>query len=76
MFNDKFDSAKKTMESKSDKDRTKEEVANFNGMVKQVNKEIENYNKENNTNFQEKTTVVNNWNLTGESFISNHVPEN
>ncbi|MEC4005175.1 hypothetical protein OX283_010945 [Flavobacterium sp. SUN052] len=76
MFNDKFENAKKTMESKSDKDRTKEEVDNYNAMVKQVNKEIETYNKENNSNFQEKSTIINDWNSTGESFISNHVPEN
>ena len=74
MFNDKFDNAKKSIEAKSAKDRTKEEIDNFNTMVKQVNKEIETYNKANNTNFQEKSNLINGWNTTGENFISSHVP--
>ncbi|WP_412476342.1 LIC11966 family surface protein [Flavobacterium sp. TBRC 19031] len=74
MFNEKFETAKKTLESKSDKDRTKEEIDNYNNMVKQVNKEIDNYNKINNTNFQEKNNIINQWNTTGDNFISSHVP--
>ncbi|MDI9258407.1 LIC11966 family surface protein [Flavobacterium sedimenticola] len=74
MFNEKFESAKKSLESKSDKDRTKEEIDNYNGMVKQINKEIENYNKINNTNYQENNAVINGWNSAGDTFISTHVP--
>lgn len=74
MFNDKFENTKKTMEAKSAKDRTKEEIDNYNGMVKQVNKEIDNYNKLNTTNFQEKNNIINEWNTTGENFISSHIP--
>jgi hypothetical protein len=40
MFNEKFDTARKSMEAKSDKDRTKEEIDNYNGMVKQLNKGV------------------------------------
>ena len=74
MFNDKFENAKKTLDAKSQKDRTKEEVDNYNNMVKQVNKEIDNYNKNNNANFQEKTTIVGALEATAENFISSHVP--
>ncbi|WP_162128301.1 LIC11966 family surface protein [Flavobacterium phycosphaerae] len=74
MFNEKFDTARKSMEAKSDKDRTKEEIDNFNGMVKQINKGIEDYNKGNNVNYQEKNKAISNWNNTGENFISSHVP--
>jgi uncharacterized protein YlxW (UPF0749 family) len=74
MFNDKFENAKKTLEAKNAKDRTKEEIDNFNIMVKQVNKEIETYNKVNSTNNQEKNNLLNEWNTTGENFISGHVP--
>lgn len=74
MFSDKFENAKKTLEAKSDKDRSKEEIDNFNAMVKQINKEIENYNNLNNSNFQEKGNILNEWNSTGENFISGHVP--
>jgi hypothetical protein len=74
MFNEKFDNAKKTLEAKKEKDRSKEEIDNFNTMVKQVNKEIENYNKLNNANFAEKNIILTNWNNVGENFISSHVP--
>lgn len=74
MFNEKFENAKKSLESKSDKDRTKEEIDNYNGMVKQINKEIENYNKINNANYQENNAVINGWNTAGDTFISAHVP--
>jgi len=75
MFNDKFENAKKNLEAKNASDRSKEEVDNYNSMVKQVNKEIENYNKVNSANFQEKGNLINEWNGTSENFISGHVPE-
>ena len=74
MFNEKFEATRKSLESKSDKDRTKEEIDNYNTMVKQVNKEIDTYNKTNSANFQEKNAIIDQWNNTGESFISSHVP--
>lgn len=74
MFNDKFENARKTLEAKTAKDRGKEEIDNYNVMVKQVNKEIDNYNKVNNGNFQEKNNIISEWNNTGENFISGHVP--
>lgn len=74
MFNDKFENAKKSIEAKSEKNRTKEEVNNYNTMVKQVNKEIDNFNKSNDSNFQEKQSILDNWNSVGDAFISNHVP--
>ena len=76
MFNEKFENAKKSLESKAAKDKTKEEIDNYNAMVKQVNKEIENFNKTNNSNYQEKNSLLNNWNSTGDMFISKHVPAN
>ena len=76
MFNDKFENAKKTIESKSQKDRTKEEIENYNGMVKQVNKEIDTFNKVSNANVQEKNMIINSWDTTGENFINSQVPMN
>jgi hypothetical protein len=75
MFNEKFENAKKTLEAKSQKDRSKEEIDNYNAMVKQVNKEVANYNKANEVNFQDKSNSINNWNTVGENFISKHVPQ-
>ncbi len=74
MFNDKFENSRKTLEAKSAKDRSKEEIDSYNVMVKQVNNEINTYNKLNSANFQEKNNILNEWNVTGENFISSHVP--
>lgn len=75
MFYDKFENAKKTLEAKSESDRTKEEVDNYNTMVKQINKEIANYNKLSNSNFQDKTNTINSWNAVADDFIARHVPQ-
>lgn len=74
MFSEKFDNARKSLESKSEKDRTKEEIENYNAMVKQINKEIDNFNKLYNANIQEKNVIIGNWNNTGDNFISSHIP--
>jgi hypothetical protein len=74
MFNDKFENTRKTLEAKNAKDRSSQEIDNYNAMVKLVNTEINNYNKLNNANFQEKNNILNEWNNTGENFISSHVP--
>ncbi|MGX7666615.1 LIC11966 family surface protein [Flavobacterium pedocola] len=74
MFNEKIENAKKILEAKKEQDRTKEEINNFNAMVKQANKEIDNYNKANQLNFQEKNTTINNWNSTADNFISKYIP--
>lgn len=75
MFYDKFENAKKTMEAKPESNRTMEEVENYNAMVKQVNKEIANFNKLTNANSQEKTNILNGWNTTADEFIARHVPQ-
>lgn len=75
MFYDKFENAKKTMEAKSESDRTREEVENYNALVKQVNKEIANFNKLINTNSQEKTNILNGWNAAADAFIAQHIPQ-
>ncbi len=74
MLEDKFKNAKNAINSKSQADRTKEEIDNYNSLVKQINKEIENYNKINDADFQEKNNLINQWNSTGDNFISAHVP--
>ena len=76
MFTDKFENIKKSLESKSQANRTKEEIEKYNSMVKQANKEIDNFNNLNTKNFAEKQSIVNNWQSSSEQFISRHVPLN
>jgi hypothetical protein len=75
LLKEKLDKAKTTLESKSEKDRTKEEIDNFNAMINQFNKEVKNYNQSSQLNFKEKSEAVNLWNQTGERFISNNIPQ-
>lgn len=74
MFNSKFETTKQNLEKKKQADRTKEEIDNYNGMVKDVNLKINNFNKVNTKFDQEKTQHINNWNNTASQFISIHVP--
>ena len=69
-----LENAQKTLEAKKQKERTREEVDNYNAMVKQINNEINTYNKENSLNIQEKNKAINNWNSTADNFVSKHVP--
>jgi hypothetical protein len=74
MFNSKFETTKQNLEKKKQADRTKEEIDNYNGMVKDVNLKINNFNKVNTKFDQEKTQHINSWNNTASQFISIHVP--
>lgn len=74
MLNQKFQENKKTMDNKSSKNRTKEEVDNFNKLVNEVNKEVGNYNRTINKFNTERSSSINNWNVTGDNFIAKYVP--
>ena len=74
LFNTKFEETKASLERKSDKDRTKEEIDNYNQMVKDINKKINDYNKINTKFNQDKNNMINQWNASGDQFISRHVP--
>ncbi|VXB73228.1 conserved exported hypothetical protein [Flavobacterium sp. 9AF] len=74
MFNTKFHETKTALESKSAKERTKEEVDNFNKMVNDVNKKINDFNNLNVQIINQKNKTIAEWNATSEKFISKHVP--
>lgn len=74
MFNTKFEEAKTSLERKKPNERTKEEVDNYNVMVKEINKKINDYNKINTKFVQEKNNMINQWNTTGDQFISRYAP--
>lgn len=76
MYDDKFQNAKKVLDSKSKNDLTQIEVDNFNTMVAQLNKEVVIFNNAINANNQEKSNMLNNWNNTSDSFVASHIPEN
>lgn len=73
-YNSKFEETKASLERKSQKERTKEEVDNYNKMVKEINKKIADFNKLNTNNVNIKNKEITNWNHAGESYISKHIP--
>jgi len=75
MLNQKVEDSKASLEKKSEKQKTKQEIDNFNNLVKEVNKEVGEYNKLNSKFFQEKVAINNSWEQVGADFISKHVPK-
>ena len=75
MLNQKFEESKKAIDAKPESERTKLEIDNFNKLVAQVNKEGQAYNKLNAKFNTESNNLINNWNTTGEEFISKYVPQ-
>ena len=49
-------------------------IDDYNCTVKQVNLEIDSYNKYNTANLQKKNKIINTINTTSENFISSNVP--
>ena len=49
-------------------------IDDYNNIVKQVNLEIDSYNKYNTANLQEKNNIINTINTNSENFISSNVP--
>lgn len=71
----KMEEANKALEAKKEKDRTKEDINDFNKMVAQSNKAVVAYNRVLNKYNTERANVTNSWNNTTDSFISRHVPQ-
>lgn len=69
-----FTQIRKSIESKAPKDRTKEEIDNYNAAVTEYNKGLESYNKMSVESDQERLKAINNWNATAQSFMARHVP--
>jgi hypothetical protein len=75
MLNQKVEDSQASLEKKSEKERTKQEIDSFNNLVKEVNKEVGEYNKLNSKFYQEKVAVNTAWEQVGTDFISKHVPK-
>lgn len=75
MLNQQVEDTKESLDKKPEKNRTKQEIDNFNNLVKSVNNEISEYNKLNSKFYQNKIAVNTEWEQAGEQFISKHVPK-
>ena len=75
LLNQKIENIKGSLDNKAQKDRSFQEINDFNNLVNRTNKEIDEFNKLNSKFYQEKTAVNSTWEQTGSDFISKHVPK-
>ncbi|SFU42579.1 hypothetical protein SAMN05216480_10388 [Pustulibacterium marinum] len=76
LLNDKITKMQQALESKKAKDRTKEEIDEYNNLVKQVNTEVAKFNKTNERLNQERTVLLTEWETVSNNFLSKHIPKN
>jgi hypothetical protein len=69
-----FDKMKKSFDSKSKSERTKEDVAAFNKSVDEVNKASAAFNTVNKNINDTRNYVLDNWNESEKDFIDSHMP--
>lgn len=70
-----FDKAKKAMESKKEKERTKEDVEKYNQAVNDINKNGGVYNSVNSTLNTNRSRLLENWNNTAAKYTDKYVPK-
>lgn len=75
LLNEKFETIKSAIDKKAPKDRTNKEIEQFNGMVKEINNAINDFNATNNTLNKERTKIINQWNTSSAKFLSRHIPK-
>ena len=69
-----FEKIKKSFDSKSESDRTKQDISAFNDAVKEVNKSTDTYNDLNKKMRTERTDAESKWNDAEKSFADSHMP--
>ncbi len=69
-----FEKLKKSFDSKSESDRTKQDVNAFNDGIKEINKATDTYNNTNKKLDKQRADVENKWNDTEKTFADAHMP--
>ncbi|HEX8562149.1 MAG TPA: hypothetical protein VF676_04135 [Flavobacterium sp.] len=75
MKKQKIEDTHQAIASKKESDRTNAEIDSYNKLAADMNKSVAQFNKKNTDFNNERENVVGNWNFTGDSFISRHVPK-
>ena len=69
-----FDKIKEAFDKIKEKDRTQEDVDKYNNAITELNAAAEAYQESNEDNNKERSSLIDNWNTTGEKFTNKHVP--
>jgi hypothetical protein len=72
---EKFQKVKAAFDSKKEKDRTKEDVDQYNSSVNEMNTAVAVYNEWNNKTNGERSKFIDAWNNTASKFTGLHVPK-
>ena len=70
-----FETIKASFDQKSDKDRTQQDIDQYNKAVNEANEAAQNYNQANNTIYENRKTYIEKWNKSVERFTDKHVPK-
>lgn len=70
-----FDKIKKAFDQKKEKDRTQEDVNNYNNAAKEMNAAVEVYNKTNELLNNLRSKYIDNWNRVAQKYTDTHVPK-
>lgn len=68
-----FDKTKKAIEAQTT--RSKEDVDKYNASVNDMNKATNDFNTTNNELFQNRKTLLDNWNKAAQTFLDKHTPK-
>lgn len=69
-----FNKIKTAFEAKKEKNRTQQDVDEYNNAVNEMNDAVNKYNEVNDANNKERSELIDNWNSTAEKFTNSHVP--
>ncbi|UKN00945.1 hypothetical protein K6119_14515 [Paracrocinitomix mangrovi] len=70
-----FETIRKSFEQKKEKDRTQEDIDQYNNAVKESNAAGTKYNEANQYMFQFRQAKIQDWNNAVENFLDKHVPK-
>lgn len=74
--NEAFETFKNTLDKMPERERTSEQIAEYNKQVKLINQGINNYNDVNTELNNQRQEVINNLNTTHAEFLDRHIPNN
>ena len=72
---EKFDKIKSAFDLKPQKSRTKEDVAEYNAAIKEINSHLDSFNKVNTDLNKNRNSVLENWNNAAKNFMDKHIPK-
>ena len=75
MQQENFHKLMASFDSKPQKDRTNEDIAQHNAAIKDFNKQLAGFNQKNAELNKSRTDVLNNWNVGAKNFLDKNIPK-